>query len=61
MRFVGNGSRVAVTGRLRGTFYNPEGTERGGQLRLVVVADHITYLSPLRKEGATETQARARK
>ena len=61
VRFNGKGSRVAVTGRLRGTFYNPDGKERGGQLRLVVVADQITYLSPPRKEGATETQARARK
>ena len=61
VRFNGKGSRVAVTGRLRGTFYNPDGKERGGQLRLVVMADQITYLSPPRKEGTTETQARARK
>ena len=61
VRFNGKGSRVAVTGRLRGTFYNPDGKERGGQLRLVVVADQITYLSPPRKEGAAETQVRVRK
>jgi single-stranded DNA-binding protein len=61
VRFNGKGSRVAVTGRLRGTFYNPDGMERGGQLRLVVVADQITYLSPPRKEGTVETQVRARK
>ncbi|MDA8331884.1 MAG: single-stranded DNA-binding protein [Candidatus Dormibacteraeota bacterium] len=61
VRFNGKGSRVAVTGRLRGTFYNPDGKERGGQLRLVVAADQITYLSPPRKEGTTETQTRARK
>ena len=61
VRFNGKGSRVAVTGRLRGTFYNPDGKERGGQLRLVVVADQITYLSPPRKEGMAETQVRARK
>jgi single-stranded DNA-binding protein len=60
VRFNGKGSRVAVTGRLRGTFYNPEGKERGGQLRLVVVADQITYLSPPRKEVATETKVRGR-
>jgi single-stranded DNA-binding protein len=61
VRFNGKGSRVAVTGRLRGTFYNPDGKERRGQLRLVVVADQITYLSPPRKEGTTRTQVRARK
>ena len=61
VRFNGKGSRVAVTGRLRGTFYNPDGKERGGQLRLVVVADQITYLSPPRKEGVIETKAGARK
>lgn len=60
VRFNGKGSRVAVTGRLRGTFYNPDGKERGGQLRLVVVADQITYLSPPRKEVATETKVRGR-
>ena len=61
VRFNGKGSRVAGTGRLRGTFYNPDGKERRGQLRLVVVADQITYLSPPRKEGTTRTQVRARK
>ena len=61
VRFNGKGSRVAVTGRLRGTFYNPEGKERGGQLRLVVVADQITYLSPPKRETTAETSARARK
>ncbi len=61
VRFNGKGSRVAVTGRLRGTFYNPDGKERGGQLRLVVVADQITYLSPPRKEGVPGTKAGARK
>ena len=61
VRFNGKGSRVAVTGRLRGTFYNPEGKERGGQLRLVVVADQITYLSPPKREATSETSARARK
>ena len=60
VRFNGKGSRVAVTGRLRGTFYNPDGKERGGQLRLVVVADQITYLSPPRKEGGAETKVRGR-
>ena len=48
VRFNGRGSRVAVTGYLRGTFYNPDGSERGGQLRLAVVADTITYCSPPR-------------
>ena len=60
VRFNGKGSRVAVTGRLRGTFYNPDGKERGGQLRLVVVADQITYLSPPRKQVATVTKVRGR-
>ena len=48
VRFNGKGSRVAVAGHLRGTFYNPDGSDRGGQLRLAVVADTITFLSPPR-------------
>lgn len=45
VKFCGKGSRIAVSGRLRGEFYNPDGKARGGQLRVVVVADAITYLS----------------
>jgi single-strand DNA-binding protein len=61
VRFNGKGSRVAVTGRLRGTFYNPEGKDRGGQLRLSVVAESIQYLSPPRTEGIPEQPVRTRK
>lgn len=39
------GSRIGVTGHLRGEFYNPEGGERGGELRTVVAAEEIVYLS----------------
>lgn len=45
VKYCGKGSRIAVSGRLRGDFYNPDGKTRGGQLRVVVVADAITYLS----------------
>ena len=44
-RFNGKGSRVGITGRIRGQFYNPTGGDRGGQLRLAVVADEIMYLT----------------
>lgn len=61
VRFNGKGSRVAITGRLRGTFYNPDGKERGGQLRLTVVAEAITYLSAPRAPEAQEvSEPRAR-
>ena len=61
VRFNGKGSRVAITGRLRGTFYNPDGKERGGQLRLTVVAEAITYLSaPKAQEAEQMSEPRAR-
>lgn len=44
VRFNGKGSRIAVSGRLRGQFYNPDGGDRGGQLRLIVVAEQIQFL-----------------
>jgi single-strand DNA-binding protein len=46
IRFNGKGSRIAVSGRVRGQFYNPDGGERGGQLKSVIVADEIVYLTP---------------
>jgi single-strand DNA-binding protein len=46
VRFNSKGSRVAITGRVRGQFYNPDGGERGGQLKSAVVADEIVYLTP---------------
>lgn len=35
-----------MKGRIRGEFYNPDGGDRGGQLRTVVVAEEIVYLTP---------------
>ncbi len=63
VRFNGKGSRVAIAGHLRGNFYNPDGKETGGQLRLSVVAESITYLSaPRPQEGAAqESASRSRK
>ena len=61
VRFNGKGSRVAVTGRLRGTFYNPDGQARGGQLRLAVAAESITYLSAPKPPEPAEPPARGRK
>jgi single-strand DNA-binding protein len=46
VKFNEKGSRIAVTGRIRGEFYNPDGGDRGGQLRTVVVAEEIVYLTP---------------
>lgn len=45
-RFNRKGSRIAVDGRVRGEFFNRDGGTRGGELRLVVVAEGITYLTP---------------
>lgn len=50
IRFNGKGSRIAVTGHLRSRFYNPDGSNRGGQLRSAVVANEIVYLT-LRKQA----------
>ena len=53
VKFNGKGSKVAVTGRIRGQFYNPDGGKTGGQLRTSVVADEIVYLtSPKGTEAA---------
>lgn len=57
VKFNDKGSRVAVKGRLRGEFYNPDGGDRGGQLRTVVVAEEIVYLTP----PATDDTAAAAK
>ena len=46
VKFNDKGSRVAVKGRIRGEFYNPDGGDRGGQLRTVVVDEEIVYLTP---------------
>jgi single-strand DNA-binding protein len=58
-RYLGKGSRVAIQGRLHGDFVPVRGSEGGEsrrtQLRLEVVADRITYLSPRRPgESAAE-------
>jgi len=47
-------SRIAVTGRLRSEFYNPDGVPKGGQLRSWVVANRIEYLTP---KSATSVEA----
>ena len=52
VRFNGKGSRIAVSGRLRGQFYNPDGGDRGGQLRLIVVAEQIQFLGAPKPDGA---------
>ncbi|MGH7641708.1 MAG: single-stranded DNA-binding protein [Candidatus Dormibacteria bacterium] len=63
VRFNGKGSRVAIAGHLRGNFYNPDDKDTGGQLRLSVVAESITYLSaPRPQAGAPQEPApRSRK
>ena len=45
VRFNDKGSKVAVSGRIRSDFYNPDGVPNGGQLRSAVVADRIEYLT----------------
>lgn len=52
VRFNSKGSRIAVSGRIRGQFYNPDGGERGGQLRISVVADQIQFLGAPKTEAA---------
>jgi single-stranded DNA-binding protein len=45
-------SRIAVSGRLRSEFYNPDGVPKGGQLRTCVVADQIEYLTQKQRTDA---------
>jgi len=61
VKFNEKGSRIAVTGRIRGEFYNPDGGDRGGQLRTVVVAEEIVYLTPpATDDAATATKGAAK-
>lgn len=53
-RYLDKGSRVAIQGRIHGDFVPVRGAEGEGkrtQLRLEVVVDRITYLTPLRRAG----------
>lgn len=59
VRFNGKGSRIAVSGRLRGQFYNPDGGDRGGQLRTTVVAEEIQFLGAPKTDGAAATAVSA--
>ncbi len=59
VRFNGKGSRIAVSGRLRGQFYNPDGGERGGQLRLIVVAEQIQFLGAPKTDGTAAAAGNA--
>jgi single-strand DNA-binding protein len=56
-RFNRKGSRIAVSGRLRSRFYDPNGKERGGSLHPTVVADGIDYLTQPRPEAAPAVPA----
>jgi single-strand DNA-binding protein len=57
-KYLGRGSRVAIEGRLHGDFVpvkGGEGEAKRSQLRLEVVVDRITYLTPPKRGGeATE-------
>jgi single-stranded DNA-binding protein len=56
-RFNRKGSRIAVSGRLRSRFYDPNGKERGGSLHPTVVADGIDYLTQPRTEATPAAPA----
>jgi single-strand DNA-binding protein len=59
VRFNRKGSRIAVSGRLRSQFYNPDGGTKGGELRSSVVADEIVYLTPPRSKESPSTDGPA--
>jgi len=53
VRYCGKGRMIAVEGHLHGRFLTADGDTRGGRLRLVVVAERITYLErPAQHDGA---------
>jgi single-strand DNA-binding protein len=52
VRFNRKGSRIAVTGRIRSQFFDPNGKERGGSLRPTVVAEGIDYLTQPNRAAA---------
>ena len=61
VRFNHKGSRIAVTGRIRSHFYDPNGKERGGTLRPTVVAEGIDYLTQPRTAAAEPATRKATK
>jgi single-strand DNA-binding protein len=61
IKFNQKGSRIGVTGRIRGQFYNPDGGDRGGQLRSAVVAEEIVYLTAPAPSDDTATAGKGAK
>jgi single-strand DNA-binding protein len=58
-RYLDKGSRIAIQGRLHGDFVPVKGAEGDGkktQLRLEVVVDRITYLSPMKRPGEASAE-----
>ena len=43
-KYCDKGRLIAVEGHVTGRFLDPSGETRGGRLRLVVIADSVTYL-----------------
>jgi single-stranded DNA-binding protein len=61
-RYLDKGSRIAIQGRLHGDYVpvrgQAEGEAKRTQLRLEVIVDRITYLSPMKRPGEASTEGR---
>jgi single-strand DNA-binding protein len=56
-KYLEKGSRVAIQGRLHGDYVPVKGAEgeaKRSRLVLEVIADRITYLSPMRRPGEAQ-------
>jgi single-strand DNA-binding protein len=56
IRFNGKGSKIGLVGHTSGQFYNPDGGTRGGQLRMKLVADSISYHSAPRSAHEAQSE-----
>jgi single-strand DNA-binding protein len=57
MKYLGKGSKVAISGRLRSTFYEVKGSEGQTRLDTEVVVDQVQYLSRPREAAAAPARA----
>jgi single-strand DNA-binding protein len=59
MKYLGKGSKVAISGRLRSEFYEVKGSDGKARLDTEVVVDQVQYLSRPREAAAAPARAAA--
>jgi single-strand DNA-binding protein len=58
-KYLGKGSKVAISGRLRSTFYEVKGSEGQTRLDTEVVVDQVQYLSRPREAASAPARSAA--